>query len=174
MGESEEKEHKNVPMAKASEFPYTVVIGEDEHFIKAQVYVKDRTQVPSGRSAYPGPRGGFYYNTKTRKPANRRPANTAGEGSNEREQHGNPQPTPPDLPGGAIQSVQISGNGVALSAALYSYGTEVQAAKTEATKKFIAWVKPQMRGVDDEDQIDKLKELAKKEGLMVREGGTHK
>ena len=171
MGESEEKEHKNVPVAKATEFPYTVITGEDDHFIKSQVYVKDRTQVPAGRSAYPGPRGGFYYNTKIRKPANRRSANIAGEGSNEQEQHGNPQPTPPDMPGGSIHYIQISGNGVALSAALYSYGTEVQAAKNEATKKFIEWVKPEMRGVKDEDQIDKLKELAKKEGLMVKEGG---
>jgi hypothetical protein len=182
-GAKEEKEHQTAPIGKAKkilppnfeievpEFPYTVVTGEDDKFIKAQVYVKDRTEVPASRSAYPGPRGGYYYNTKTRKPANHRPANIAGEGSNEAEQHGNPQPLPPDMPGGSIHYIKISGNGVALSAAQYSYGTEVQAAKNEATKKFIEWVKPQMHGIPDEDQIDKLKELAKKEGLMIKEGG---
>ena len=124
-----------------------------------KVYLSQGQSAPQGREVKIGSGGGKYYTTEKIQPHMK----------NQQQKQSPPQP--PDLPGGAIQSVQISGNGVALSAALYSYGTEVQAAKNEATKKFIAWVKPQMHGIPDEDQIDKLKELAKKEELMIKEGG---
>jgi hypothetical protein len=71
------------------------------------------------------------------------------------------------MPGDAKKMVKISGNGVALSAAEYSYGVEVRASKNPETKKFIAQIKPDMAGVPEEEQISKLKELAKKQALLV-------
>ena len=124
-----------------------------------KVYLSQGQSAPQGREVQTGSGGGKYYTTEKIFPHQK----------NQQKPSGNAQP--PEMPGDYKKLVKISGNGVALSAALYSYGTEVQAAKNEATKKFIEWDKPEMRGVKDEDQIDKLKELAKKEGLMVKEGG---
>ena len=44
--------------------------------------------------------------------------------------------------------------------------------KNPETKKFIAQIKPEMTGIqEEEDRSANSKELAKKEGLMVKEGG---
>lgn len=175
MGESEETEHKNATVGKAMVLDTSnyEILSEDTDFIKARVYVKERSAVPRGRSAYPGSRGGFYYVTKIRKPKNRKPADqTQGGGSVDKKQKNESAPEPPDMPGGSRKYIQISGGtGVAVSAAEYSYGIEVRAAKNEATNKFIEWIKPKMKGIPDEDQIEELKKLAKQEGLMVKEGG---
>jgi hypothetical protein len=158
MGPADEQEQSR---AAAKAYPYTEIYFEDDKIVKSHVYVKNREDVPRGRSAFPGPRGGYYYNTKERKPADRKmPGSSAGS-----KPSGNAQP--PEMPGDYKKMVKISGNGVALSAAEYSYGVEVRAAKNPETKKFISRIKPEMAGVPEDEQISKLKELAKKNGLIV-------
>jgi hypothetical protein len=175
-GEDEEAEHKNTA-TKAFHPGVTniEVLSEAGEFVKARVYVKNREDVPSGRTAYPGARGAFYYLTKIRKPHNISiggPKNRSGSRSSGKEQHGNPQPQAPDLPGDSKKCVKITGNGVAFTAAEYSYGIESKAAKNDATKKFITWLKPQVKQLEEDDVIDEIKRLAKKEGLIVHECGT--
>jgi hypothetical protein len=159
MGPADEQEHAR---AAAKAYPYTEIYFEDDQIVKSHVYVKNRDDVPSGRSAFPGSRGGYYYNTKERKPIDRKAPGGSSTGG---KQSGNAQP--PEMPGDYKKLVKISGNGVALSAAEYSYGVEIRAAKNAETKKFITQIKPEMAGVPEEEQISKLKELAKKNGLIA-------
>jgi hypothetical protein len=120
-----------------------------------KVYLSQGQSAPQGREVQTGSGGGKYYTTEKISPHTKI----------QQKQSGNAQP--PEMPGDYKKLVKISGNGVALSAAEYSYGIEIRAAKNAETKKFITQIKPEMAGVPEETQISKLKELAKKNGLIV-------
>ena len=120
-----------------------------------KVYLSQGQSAPKGREVQTGSGGGKYYTTEKIFPHQK----------NQQKPSGNAQP--PEMPGDYKKLVKISGNGVALSAAEYSYGVEVRASKNPETKKFIAQIKPDMAGVPEEEQISKLKELTKNQGLLV-------
>jgi len=162
MGESEETEHKTVkaiPLENAD----IEVLSEKDGIIKARVYVSDQASVPKGRTAYHGARGKIYYITKIHTPASRKPGPGGKQATGKK-----PAPqSPPDMPGDAKKTVKISGNGVALTVAEYSYGVEGKAAKNDATKKFVSHAKEELGDTPQNKIVDKLKTIAKKEGLMV-------
>ncbi|CAK0772469.1 hypothetical protein CCP3SC15_4580002 [Gammaproteobacteria bacterium] len=164
MGESEETEHKTVK-ALSTDSPDIEILSENGDIVKARVYVKDLQSVPKGRTAYPGARGKYYYITKIQKPSGRKTGSPSP--SSDKSPKGNPHPEPPNMPGDAKKMVKISGNGVALTAAEYSYGVEGMAAKNAQTMKFVREAKSKLAGLPEEKQIDELKRLAKDEGLMV-------
>ena len=136
MGESEETEHKTVKaipldqedmetIVKANlkgidiaDVLYVEILSEKDGIIKARVYVSDQASVPKGRTVYHGARGSIYYTTKTHTPASRKPGPGGKQATGKK-----PAPaTPPEMPGDAKKTVKISGNGVALTVAEYSYG----------------------------------------------------
>jgi hypothetical protein len=162
MGESEEVEHKAVK-AIALENADMEILSEKDGIIKARVYVSDQASVPKGRTAYHGARGKIYYITKIHTPAGRKP----GPGG-KKSPSGAKKPTaPPDMPGDAKKTVKISGNGVALTVAEYSYGVEGKAAKNDATKKFVSHAKEELADTPQDKIVDKIKTIAKESGLMI-------
>jgi hypothetical protein len=164
MGESEETEHKTVKALVIGDEDYEI-LSEKDGIVKARVYVSDPAKVPKGRTAYHGARGRLYYITNVRtqkklKPdATRKPqADTSAK---------KPALPPPEMPGDAKKTVKISGNGVALTIAEYSYGVEGKAAKNEATNKFVQMAKEKVADVPEEKKINAIKTLAKEEGLIT-------
>ena len=133
--------------------------------MKARVYVSDPAKVPKGRTAYHGARGRLYYitNVRTQKKLKPDAARTSQAGTGTKK----PALPPPELPGDAKKTVKISGNGVALTVAEYSYGVEGKAAKNEATNKFVQMAKEKVADVPEEKKINAIKTLAKEEGLIT-------
>lgn len=164
MGEAEETEHKTVKALALDDTDFEI-LSEKDGIVKARVYVKDMASVPKGRTAYLGARGKYYYITKVRKPADRKPGSPESKQQSQKKPVGNPQP--PTMPGDAKKMVKISGNGVALTVAEYSYGVEGKAAKNEATKKFVSRAKEELADIPQNKIVDAIKEIAKKERLMT-------
>ena len=181
MGESEETEHKTVKaipldqedmetIVKANlkgidiaDVLYVEILSEKDGIIKARVHVSDQASVPKGRTVYHGARGSIYYTTKTHTPASRKPGPGGKQATGKK-----PAPaTPPEMPGDAKKTVKISGNGVALTVAEYSYGVEGKAAKNDATKKFVSHAKEELGDTPQNKIVDKLKTIAKESGLLV-------
>jgi hypothetical protein len=162
MGESEETEHKTIK-AIPLETADIEVLSEKDGIIKARVYVSDQASVPKGRTVYHGARGKIYYITKIHTPAARKP----GPGGKQATGKKPASQSPPDMPGDAKKTVKISGNGVALTVAEYSYGVEGKAAKNDATKKFVSHAKEELGDTPQNKIVDKLKTIAKESGLLV-------
>jgi hypothetical protein len=167
MGEAEETEHKTVK-ALALENEDFEILSEKDGIVKARVYVTDPSKVPKGRTAYHGARGRLYYITKIHQQKKLKPdAGGKPSGSTGSKKPSGGNPTPPEMPGDAKKMVKISGNGVALTVAEYSYGVEGKAAKNEATNKFVQMAKDKVADIPEEKKVDAIKTLAKEEGLIA-------
>ena len=159
------------------------IITDTDTVRKAKVYINSPTEAPKGRTVKRGGRGGYYYITSEKKPAQPKSnvLNGPRRGQSKKKKHGwnvkkKPgkeaddweEPEPPDTTG-ADRFMVIEGSGVSVYFMDFKGQLKVQALQNEESQAFIGLVRNCFTS-NDEDVFDCVRRLAKEDGLTVRVG----
>lgn len=193
-GEKEEKEYrKGEKTPKAGDFikikdyknviRKAEIISSTEKVIKAKVYINSPTEAPKGRTVKRGARGGYYYITSEKQPAQKKTPSMGGHPPSMKPKHKKgwgvkvggqkepgdfEEPEPPDV-SGVDRYLIVSGDEISFYLMEKSGHISAQALDNPQTKGFIDYIRNCFKS-NDEDMFECIRRMAKEQGLVVEVG----